>query len=72
MVKKVNNISTTDTNNLDKKTDYSTKICQKENKTTTDCSKYIATQELNKIKALTWRRFCCKIKISKIRKQNWH
>ena len=49
LVKKVNNISTTDTSNLVKKTDYDTKISEIENKITTDHSTYIIIQEFNKL-----------------------
>ena len=47
MVKKVGNISTTDTSDLVKETDYNTKINETENKIT-DYDKYITTQEFNK------------------------
>ena len=72
LVKKINNISTTDTSNLVKKTDYNTNISEKENKITTDRSEYIATREFNKLTSLTSRKICWKIKTSKFRTQNWH
>ena len=52
LVKKVNNISTTNTSNLVKKTEYNTKINEIENKINDhDHAKYITTQELNKLTA---------------------
>ena len=44
LVRKVNNISTTDTSNLVRKTDYNTTISEIENKIITDHSKYITYQ----------------------------
>ena len=49
MVNKISNISTTDAINLVKRTDYSTKTNEIENKVTTDHDKYITTQEYNKL-----------------------
>ena len=50
MVKKVNNIKTTDTSNLVKKSDYDTKIGEIEKKILDhNHDKYIATQEFNKM-----------------------
>ena len=48
-LKKANNINTTYTSNLVKKTDYDTNISEIENKITTYNSKYITTQEFNKL-----------------------
>ena len=48
MLKRLN-ISTTDTSNLVKKTDYNTRISETEIKITTDHGKYINTQEFNKL-----------------------
>ena len=45
----VNNISTTDTSDLVKKTDYKAKINEIENKITSDYHKCITTQEFNKL-----------------------
>ena len=47
MVKKVNNINTTDTSNLVKETDDNTQISEIENEITTDHGKDITTQEFN-------------------------
>ena len=49
LIEKINNITTTDTSNLVKKTDYNTKICEIENKLSTDHSKYITSQEFIKL-----------------------
>ena len=50
MVKKVNNIKTTDTSNSVKKSDYDTKIGEIEKKILDhNHDKYIATQEFNKV-----------------------
>ena len=47
LVKKVNNINTTDSSDLVKKTDYNTKISEIENKINDhDHTKYITTQNL--------------------------
>ena len=51
LVKKINDINTTDTSNLVKKTDYNTKISEIENKTNTDHDTYITNQEFNKLTA---------------------
>ena len=52
LVKKFNNISTTDTSNLVKKTDYNTKNIEIENKMNDhDDAKYVPTQEFNKLTA---------------------
>ena len=49
-LKKVNNIKTTDTSNLVKKSDYDTKIGEIEKKILDhNHDKYIATQEFNKM-----------------------
>ena len=58
-VKKVHNISSIDTSNLGKKTDYNTKINKTANKITTIHSKYITTQEFNK---LTSENFAARLK----------
>ena len=58
------NISTTDTSDLVKKTDYNTKISEIENKINDhDHVKYITAQELN------IRKFCFDISTSKSGKQ---
>ena len=49
MVQKVNNISTTDSSNLVKKTDYKTKVSEIENKITADHDKSVTTGEFNKL-----------------------
>ena len=50
LVKKFNNISTTDTSDLVEKTDYSVKINEIEKKITVhNHDKYITTQEFNKL-----------------------
>ena len=50
LVKNFNNINTTDTIELVKKTDYNTKINKIEKKITDhDHAKYITTQEFNKL-----------------------
>ena len=50
LVKKVNNINTTDTSNLVKKTDYNIKISEIENKINDhDYAKYITAQGFNKL-----------------------
>ena len=50
LVKKVNNISTTDTSDLVKKNDYNTKINEIENKINDhDHTKYITSLEFNKL-----------------------
>ena len=50
MVKKFNNINTTDTGNLVKKSDYNTKISDIENKINDhDHTKYITSQKFNKL-----------------------
>ena len=47
-MKRVNNISTPDTSNLGKKTDYNTKNSEFENKINDyDHAKYVNTQEFN-------------------------
>ena len=48
-LKKINNINTTDTSDLNKKTDYNTKFNEIEKEITDhDRAKYITTQEFNK------------------------
>ena len=49
LVRKVNNISTTDSSSFVKKTDHNTKISEFENKITTDHDKNISAQEFNKL-----------------------
>ena len=49
MFTKVNNISSTDTSDLVKKTDYKVKINEIENKITSDHHNCITTQEFNKL-----------------------
>ena len=50
MVKKGNNVNTTDTRDLVKKTDYNRKINEIDKKTTDhDHDKYITTQEFNEL-----------------------
>ena len=49
-VKKVNNINTTDTSNIVRKTDYQRNISEIENKMNNhDHTEHITTQELNKL-----------------------
>ena len=50
LIKKVNNISTTDASNLVRKTDYNTKISEVKSKINNhDHGKFITTQEFNKL-----------------------
>ena len=67
-VKKVNNISTTDTSNLIKKTDYNTKISETENKTTIDHFKYITTLQFNK---LTSKKFSARLEQANLASKNF-